>query len=90
MALVVKASAVPRELRVGGVVIRDVLMRVDPEELDRALGAWNVLWADKDRSLAIDGKTMRRAVDEQGRQVHIMSAVGHESKACYTQKKWAT
>jgi hypothetical protein len=71
-------------------VIRDVLMRVDPEELDRALGSWNVLWADKDRSLAIDGKTIRRAVDEQGRQVHIMSAVGHESKACYTQKKWAT
>jgi hypothetical protein len=71
-------------------VIRDVLMRVDPEELDRALGAWNVLWADKDRSLAIDGKTLRRAVDEQGRQVHIMSAVGHESKACYAPKKWAT
>jgi hypothetical protein len=68
-------------------VIRDVLMRVDPEELDRALGAWNVLWAHKDRSLAIDGKTMRGSVDEQDRSVHIMSAVGHDSKACYTQKK---
>jgi Domain of unknown function (DUF4338)/DDE_Tnp_1-associated len=68
-------------------VIRDVLMRVDPEELDRALGAWNVLWAHKDRSLAIDGKTMRCSVDEQDRRVHIMSAVGHDSKACYTQKK---
>jgi Domain of unknown function (DUF4338)/DDE_Tnp_1-associated len=68
-------------------VIREVLLRVNPEELDRGLGAWNVLWANKDRSLAIDGKTMRGSVDEQDRRVHIMSAVGHDSKACYTQKK---
>jgi len=68
-------------------VIRDVLMRVDPEALDRALGSWNALWAARDRSLAIDGKTLRNATDEQGLQVHVMSAVGHESKAAYTQKK---
>ena len=68
-------------------VIREVLMRVDPEELDRALGGWNALWATRDRSLAIDGKTLRGASDEQGNQVHVMSAVGHESKAAYTQKK---
>jgi hypothetical protein len=70
-------------------VIRDVLMRVDPEALDRALGAWNALWAARDRSLAIDGKTLRGATDEQGLQVHVMSAVGHESRAAYTQKKSA-
>ena len=70
-------------------VIRDVLMRVDPEALDQALGSWNVLWAPRDRSLAIDGKTLRGAADEQGNQVHVMSAVGHESKAAYTQKKSA-
>lgn len=68
-------------------VIRDVLMRVDPAALDRALGAWNALWAARDRSLAIDGKTLRHATDEQGLQVHVMSAVGHASKAAYTQKK---
>lgn len=68
-------------------VIREVLMRVDPEALDRALGSWNALWATRDRSLAIDGKTLRGATDEQGLQVHVMSAVGHESKAAYTQKK---
>lgn len=68
-------------------VIRDVLMRVEPEALDQALGVWNALWAPRDRSLAIDGKTLRRATDEQGLQVHVMSAVGHESKAAYTQKK---
>jgi hypothetical protein len=68
-------------------VIREVLMRVDPQALDRALGDWNVLWAQRDRSLAIDGKTLRGAIDEQGNQVHVMSAVGHESRAAYTQKK---
>jgi hypothetical protein len=36
---------------------------------------------------AIDGKTMKNAIDAQGRQTHIMSAIGHQSKACYTQKK---
>jgi hypothetical protein len=70
-------------------VIRDVLMRVDPAALDQALGSWNALWAPRDRSLAIDGKTLRGATDEQGLQVHVMSAVGHESKAAYTQKKSA-
>lgn len=70
-------------------VIRDVLMRVDPVALDRALGNWNALWAHSDRSLAIDGKTLRGAIDDQGNQVHVMSAVGHESKAAYTQKKSA-
>jgi len=64
-------------------------MRVDPAQLDLALGAWNDLWAPRDRSLAIDGKTLCNATDEQGLQVHVMSAVGHESKATYTQKKSA-
>ena len=41
----------------------------------------------KDESLAIDGKTMCNAIDDQGYQTHIMSAIGHQSKACYTQKK---
>ena len=68
-------------------VIREVLIRVDPTQLDRALGSWNVLWAQQDRSLAIDGKTLRNSADEQGLCVHIMSAVGHDSKAAYTQKK---
>jgi hypothetical protein len=68
-------------------VIRDVLVRVDPEHLDRALGRWNEVYGQNDESLAIDGKTMCNAIDENGRHVHIMSAVGHQSLACYTQKK---
>lgn len=68
-------------------VIRDVLVRVDPLELDRALQRWNEAYGEQDESLAIDGKTMRNAIDEQGDQIHIMSAVGHQTNSCYTQKK---
>jgi hypothetical protein len=68
-------------------IIRRVLMRVDPDQLDRALERWNALYGRTDEALAIDGKTMRHAVDEAGRQVHIMSVVGHYSHATITQKK---
>jgi hypothetical protein len=67
--------------------IRDLLIRVDPEHLDRALRAWNETYGAKDESLAIDGKTMRRAIDDEGRQTHVMSVIGHQTKTCYTQKK---
>lgn len=68
-------------------VIRDCLIRVDPVSLDRALQRWNQAYAQEDESLAIDGKTMCNAIDDQGHQTHIMSAIGHHTKACYTQKK---
>jgi hypothetical protein len=31
---------------------------------------------------------MCNAIDEHGHQAHIMSVIGHQSKTCYTQKKW--
>jgi hypothetical protein len=68
-------------------IIRDVLIRVDPVHLDRALQRWNQAYGHQDESLAIDGKTMCNAIDDQGHQTHIMSAIGHRSKTFYTQKK---
>lgn len=68
-------------------IIRNVLVRVDPASLDKSLQAWNAVYGKEDESLAMDGKVMRNAIDEEGRQMHIMSVVGHESKSCYTQKK---
>ena len=68
-------------------IIRDVLIRVDPESLDKAFQFWNEVYGEEDESLAIDGKVMCNAIDEDGRQTHIMSVIGHESKCCYTQKK---
>ena len=70
-------------------IIRDCLIRVEPVHLDHALQRWNHAYAQDDQSLAIDGKTMCNAIDDQGYQTHIMSVVGHQSSTCYTQKKSA-
>ena len=67
--------------------IRDILIRIEPLELDQALQKWNAQYGAIDESLAIDGKTMCNAIDETGKQTHIMSAIGHQSGQCYTQKK---
>ena len=68
-------------------IIRDVLTRVDPRELESAFIAWNDAYAQDGESLAIDGKTMCNAIDEKGRQTQIMSAAGHHTGICYAQKK---
>lgn len=68
---------------------RETLIRVDPDALDQALQAWNAQFAQDDEGLAIDGKTMRNAIDDEGRQTHILSVVGHQSGRCLTQKKSA-
>ncbi len=65
-------------------IIRDVLIRVDPQQLDRALKRWNAAHGDADEALAIDGKTLCNALDEHGRQTHVMSVVGHDTHTAYT------
>jgi len=70
-------------------VIREVLTRVEPAALDRALQQWNARYAETDEALALDGKTMCNAIDADGRQTHVLGAVGHQTKTCYTQKKSA-
>ena len=78
-----KRYVVPSEF-----VIRDCLVRVEPGTLDRALSLWNQSWGQPgDSALAMDGKTMKNAVDAKGAQTHILSAVGHTSRTCYAQKK---
>lgn len=68
-------------------IIRDVLIRVDPAHLDQAFQHWNAQFAVQDLSLALDGKTMRNAIDAAGAQTHIMSVVGHDTATVYAQKK---
>ena len=41
-----------------------------------------------DAALAIDGKTLRGAIDEDGVRAHVMSVVGHETKATVAQKNF--
>ena len=66
---------------------REVLIRIDPDHLDHALQGWNAQFAEDDEGLAIDGKTMCNAIDEDGRQTHILGVVGHQTGTCHTQKK---
>jgi len=71
-------------------IFRYVLISVDPDGIEKALQQWSAIYGEKDESLAIDGKTMRGAVGEDGRQTHIMSAIGHHTQDCYAQKKLAS
>ena len=68
-------------------VIRDLLIRIAPDQLDRALQRWQAVHGEDDDSLAIDGKVMRNAMNDKGQQTHIMSVVGHQTKGCSTPKK---
>jgi len=68
-------------------VIRDCLVRVDPDKLDEALSAWALDQLSPNEALALDGKTMKGAVDDQGAKTHILSLVGHHSRQCIAQKK---
>ncbi len=53
-------------------VIRNVMIQVGPEALDRAINNWLAAhYGDTHESIAVDGKTMRGAVvDRDGQQVH--------------------
>jgi len=68
-------------------IFRNLLVRVDPLELEAAFRRWNQAYAQDDHSLAIDGKVMCNARDASGHQTQIMSAVGHQTGICYAQKK---
>ena len=56
-------------------VIRDCLVRIEPGALDRALSEWNRAWGAPDEALAMDGKTMKNAIDEEGRQIRDRKSV---------------
>ncbi|MGD7037481.1 hypothetical protein ACPZRF_20865, partial [Alkalicoccus sp. WONF2802] len=66
---------------------RETLISVDPAQLDLALQGWNEQFAEADEGLAVDGKNLRNAIDEDGRQTHILGVVGHQTGRCHTQKK---
>ena len=75
--------AVPSET-----TIRRTLGRLDAEALAAAIGAW---LADRDRpdrrprAVAVDGKTLRGS-GAQGRQVHLLAAMDHATRAVLAQR----
>lgn len=52
-------------------IIRNVLVRMEPLELEAAFQRWNAAYAQADSSLAIDGKVMCNAIDASGRQTQM-------------------
>ena len=77
--------AVPSET-----TIRRTLARLDAEALAAAISAW---LADRDhpdrrrRAVAVDGKTLRGARGAQGRQVHLLAAMDHATRAVLAQRQ---
>ena len=74
--------------------IRRALARVDPTALAAVLGTW---LADRDhpghptqryrrRAVAVDGKTLRGAKRDDGRQVHLLAAMDHATRAVRAQR----
>jgi predicted transposase YbfD/YdcC len=68
--------------------LRRTLGRVDPEQLATVIGAW---LSDRDRpdqrrrAIAVDGKTLRGARTPTGRQVHLLAAMDHTTRAVLAQ-----
>jgi predicted transposase YbfD/YdcC len=71
--------------------IRRTLARVDATALAAVLGAW---LADRDRparqqrrrAVAVDGKTLRGAKRDDGRQAHLLAAMEHATRAVLAQR----
>ena len=66
--------------------MRNLLIRIDPEEFDACLRRWCEVHGGHDRALAIDGKTLRGTLDD-GQQDHVLGIIGHDTKTPWGQKK---
>jgi predicted transposase YbfD/YdcC len=70
--------------------IRRTLGRVDPTVLAAVIGVW---LADRDRpaqrrrAVAVDGKSLRGAKRGDGRQVHLLAAMDHTTRAGLAQRQ---
>jgi predicted transposase YbfD/YdcC len=69
--------------------IRRTLARLDPEALTARVAAWLAHRdrPDRRRAVAVDGKTLRGATGAQGRQVHLLAAMDHTSRAVLAQRQ---
>jgi hypothetical protein len=77
--------------------IRRALQRVDPQALDRLVGGWLGArqppadaadgTAVDDQAVAVDGKTLRGAVDADGRRVHLLAALTQQQGTVLAQRR---
>ena len=64
------------------------MIKVDPDQLARATARFcrEHGW-DQGAGIAVDGKTICGAVDDEGRQTHVLGASTHGASAPLAQKK---
>ena len=76
--------------------IRRALQRVDPQALDRLVGGWlgarqppadTADGTAADEGVAVDGKTLRGAVDTNGRRVHLLAAFHQQQGMVLAQRR---
>ena len=71
--------------------IRRFLQEVDVEAVDRALLGWlTSLKSAPQQAIALDGKTLRGARQEKGRQIHLLSAFVHQQGITLAQQQVET
>jgi len=66
--------------------IRRVLQSIDADEVDRVLGEWLEAQCAGD-AIALDGKTLRGARRDDGKRVHLLSALLQKEKVVIAQKE---
>ena len=66
--------------------IRRVLKLVSAEEFDREVAGWLAEQDEPMRRLAVDGKTVKKARCKDGRALHLVAAVTHESGRLVAQR----
>ena len=77
--------------------IRRALQRVDAQALDRLVGGWlgarqppaaaAAGTATDEGAVAVDGKTLRGAVDADGRRVHLLAALDQQQGTVLAQRR---
>ena len=67
--------------------IRRFLKKVDSEAVDQAINGWLRTLAGKEAAVAVDGKTLRGARQEFGRQVHLLTAFLHQNGMVLAQRQ---
>jgi predicted transposase YbfD/YdcC len=69
--------------------MRRTLARLDPVRLAAVLGAWltDRHGDRRRRAIAVDGKTLRGARARSGRQVHLLAAMEHTTRAVVAQRQ---
>lgn len=66
--------------------IRRMMYAADPERVDRLVSEW-LSSQTADAGVAVDGKTMRNARGDDGKQVHLLSAFLHEEGVVVAQRQ---